>query len=1071
LKIFGIEISRAKKESQQLQLFKDEIPEVKATLPPEMLKPALVKPVKDPTLYYRQMRIEGRGSFAASEYDLAEIGRIEDTDSYVRQAFDKKVALMFKEGWDLVGKNTKTVRYIKARLDQIARASNMPTQIMFRYLGSGLIRRSNSFLVKVRNIESSGGKIRTPPGAKKKLKPVAGYFVLPAEAMEYKLDGNKIVVWRQKMPDGQYVEHNPEDIVHFKYDCKEGFIFGTPTLVPVIDDIRALRKIEENIELLVYQHLFPLFQYKVGTKEAPAGMTEDGQREIEVVKKEIQFMPSEGGIVTPERHEIIPIGAEGRALRAEGYLEHFKKRVFSGLGVSAVDMGEGETANRATADNMSRNMVDSVKDLQQVMETLVTELIFHELLLESTFGDDVLDDENHVHLRFKEIDLDAQIKIANHYADLFTKNVLTFDEARRLGPQLEPIRMPSPDEFDSGKDLSAEYPEWHRTHWKLFEEPKLLIQAIDEPYSPTAKAIARANSLSVSQGDLDESQEGADEQAKKEADTQIAVAKAKAKAKPKPKSAATYNKRAQKKVKNGYLGSTFTGMIHDVIVKVDKEEKLDHDWVGQLIRSEMQTTVKRLIADQVLEFRKGYVSVAHPGDAALVDIIAKSREKFSDRAERYVNRLTNHVVSALKRKVPESMDTKTELISQTRAVMESFKYRTDFIEDVETGKAYQWGRLQAWKDLGVTELFSKAGNEGTCDTCKEHNASITVPQYLTLDDIPPFHANCNCALGVEKATTEQHDEVEDEDDGIQDDGGAGFNSPAPPTTGLPANAPPPLPPVVSPCPNCNQKTRKKKGKCCKCGHKHKDEDAPGNGSGPNGKYSSPRVSEGSDSDAPKASTINVTKCPECGRTAKRKRGDTFHCTSCKHTFTHTMKSKKKDETDVPSTATVKGDADKALPGTGNIAECPKCGKSAIEKKDMPGYYVCRYCKVTFQKVKDVPQDPPQPQDVAKNIKTPTNSKNYAKETKYQNCIMKMEAQIRSRNPNWKEIQVHEMAMAACMHYREENQKENEIEDGEKVESCIKQVKAQLKEKHPDWNDKDITSSAWAICNASLKKGK
>jgi len=42
------------------------------------------------------------------------------------------------------------------------------------------------------------------------------------------------------------------------------------------------------------------------------------------MRREIQFMPSEGAIVTTERHKVTSLGAEGRALKADGYLEHLK---------------------------------------------------------------------------------------------------------------------------------------------------------------------------------------------------------------------------------------------------------------------------------------------------------------------------------------------------------------------------------------------------------------------------------------------------------------------------------------------------------------------------------------------------------------------------------------------------------------------------------------------------------------------------------------------------------------------------------------------------------------------------
>ena len=243
MKIFGFEISKQKVQ--------DQIPEVKSTIP-DTKRPALMKSVADPTLSYYSSKYSGRAAFRPAEYNLSEIGRIEDTDSYVRQAFDKKVALMFKEGWDIIGPNTRVIKYIQARFAQIARATRTPTNQLFRDLGSSLIRKSNSFIIKVRKTEASGGAIRREPGRKGTIKPVAGYFIAAAETMEYEANGNRIVKWRQKMPNGEFKEYDPLDVIHIYFDRKDGFVFGTPTIVPVIDDIRALRKIEENIELLIY---------------------------------------------------------------------------------------------------------------------------------------------------------------------------------------------------------------------------------------------------------------------------------------------------------------------------------------------------------------------------------------------------------------------------------------------------------------------------------------------------------------------------------------------------------------------------------------------------------------------------------------------------------------------------------------------------------------------------------------------------------------------------------------------------------------------------------------------------
>jgi len=320
----------------------DAISEKKIVSMPLSKKISEIPKIINPALDYENSRGIGRGHFKSAEYNLAQIGKVEDTESMVSQAFQKKTALMFKEGYDFIGKNPKTVQYIKARLAQIAKASSISTLELFRNLGSNLIKKSNAFLVKVRKKEASGGRVRFDPVYKKKLKPVAGYFPVPAETMKVSKSNNKIVKWRQELPDGCFIDFMPEDIIHLTFNKKDGFMFGTPSLVSVTDDIRALRKIEENVELLLYQHLFPLFQFKIGTKENPATITETGESEIDVMKREIQYMPSEGGIVTSHRHEIIPIGAQGRALNAEKYMDYFKRRVIAGLGISTVDLGDAD---------------------------------------------------------------------------------------------------------------------------------------------------------------------------------------------------------------------------------------------------------------------------------------------------------------------------------------------------------------------------------------------------------------------------------------------------------------------------------------------------------------------------------------------------------------------------------------------------------------------------------------------------------------------------------------------------------------------------------------------------------
>lgn len=351
MKLFGLEITKSKNKQDAVSLTSSKNTKPISSIP-------AIKPV---VLNFAQAYSGGRGNFITPEYDLTEVGVIQDVDSYVSQAFSKKMGLMFKEGVAYRGSNKDTLQYVKARLQQISRANKIPEIELLKRMGQSLIRTSNAFLIKVRQTETSGGKERQLPLNGKKLKPVAAYFPAAPETMYADLDAGtgKIVKWRHMLPSGRYKDFNPEDVIHFTINKREGFIYGTPTLVPVIDDIRALRQIEENIETLLYQHLFPLFQYKVGTETNPAGYDEEGNKEVDVVKDQIRLMPMEGGIVTTERHDIKAVGSEGRAIRAEGYLEHFKRRVIAGLGISSIDVGEGDTSNRSCYSEDTETLTDS----------------------------------------------------------------------------------------------------------------------------------------------------------------------------------------------------------------------------------------------------------------------------------------------------------------------------------------------------------------------------------------------------------------------------------------------------------------------------------------------------------------------------------------------------------------------------------------------------------------------------------------------------------------------------------------------------------------------------------------
>ena len=688
---------------------------------PSIQRPQVIPRISDPTYNYNSTFTNGRRNrtdFKPSEYNLAEPGRIADVDGYVARSFEKKLSLMFKEGWSLLGKNPKTIDYIKLRLKQIASASKIPTKELFRKIGDGLIRKSNSFIIKVRNEKASGGKVRRFPGKNTSIKPVAGYFIPPAETMQFRMSNNSIDKWRQEMPYGQIKEFSINDTEHFHYNRKDGFVFGTPTIVPVIDDIRALRKIEENIELLIYQHLFPLFQWKVGTKEAPATITEDGKREVDIVRQEIQYLPTEGGIVTTERHEINAIGAEGRALRAEGYLTHFKKRVFSGLDMSPVDFGESDSSNRSTAQQMSQNLVDRVKDFQRVMEDFVNEHIVKELLLEADFGNvDILDEENIVYFKFKEIDLELQIKKDSHYADLFAKNTIGLNEAR-LGMEREAFLIPSPEEIDNGQDGPDQYPEWYELFWNIIEKPKALIVATKGAAYASMSETAAAT--------------------KEKNDEELAI---------KRKQAEKTTQPTAKPVKNAILRDAFLTQRYSdtktqIIDYISKKKETNIDFISQLIRTSLEPAKQKINTEQASLYKKGYSKFSPTNTQQYLNDIAIARNRFSERADFYIDKLVKDISISISKKV-QSQD--KDFISTIESIFDSFRFRSSFIEDVEMRKAFYFGRAKGMKAAGIKQSQISDVNE-SCNICLEHSGIILDNQNILFSDVPPFHSSCECKL-------------------------------------------------------------------------------------------------------------------------------------------------------------------------------------------------------------------------------------------------------------------------------------------------------------------------------------
>lgn len=363
--------------------------------------------------------------FEDPEYNLLDIDNAYSTDSYVRQCVDKIVEKIFKEGFGFYGKNPNAIEYVKIRLTYMAETTQQPLQSLLNDMAEDMVKYHNIVLVKSRKADES----QMPPGVTVNgidgTEPVAGYFCLHPGTMTVKRDSTGLIQnWKQEV-DGSdtTVNFNPSEIVHIYYKRKKGNAFGEPFLLPVLDDIRALRFLEENVVNMVYKHTNPFFHITVGDDESPGS-----PQEVEEVRVEIENMDPAGGLVTNNRVTFNSVEAD-KAVDAKGYLEYLEARVFSGLGISAVQFGRGDTSNRNTADSMTDELSDRIKAFQQAIETGINFFIIKDLLIEGGF-DPLNNPDDVVTFEFLENDLDRKIKAENHAIYKYEHNSITEDEMR-----------------------------------------------------------------------------------------------------------------------------------------------------------------------------------------------------------------------------------------------------------------------------------------------------------------------------------------------------------------------------------------------------------------------------------------------------------------------------------------------------------------------------------------------------------------------------------------------------------------------------------------------------------------
>lgn len=646
----------------------------------------------------------GRGGFEESPIDLDQVSRAYHTDAYIRRAIDKIVNAAMKQGWELKSKNEKASDYIWMRMKLMEEATSQTWDVLLEEWMHNLVLFSNTGVVKARAKAKASIPGINATGYTGK-QPISGYFTVDPISFQVERDelGN-IKGYQQVGSGGSGITFKAEDTIHFTHKKPTGRAYGVPYISRVLDDVRMLRLIEDNVSRLIHRELFPLHIYQVGLDKPSFEATNE---EIDQVKASLQNMPLDGTIVLPERHNIKTVGAENHALDASNYLKYFRQRVFSGLDMSDSTMGVGDTSNKSTSDNMSADLTDLAKEFQKVFAAQFQKGIINELLFEGGF-DPTLNPDDEVLFVFNEIEEDAKRKRENHVVQLYLSNLIDQDEARR----------------ELGYDPLA--------------STEKLSGAIISSLSPVA------NSAAESSQDGSAAQTASREKPANQSGQKDSPGKAK----------------REKKVEESLEKSVLTEGGQLVTLLTVPQEVTQDTTLVALWKTLKQDVIARLERNEDLAMIRGLTTnlLADSFERATQEITEMEwrthyqQGRWHDplRKQAILHELTQRsrkVGSRLVRDVEELL-AQDMTVEEVDRIFYAKERRVQMISQMEASRAKELARALSVIEQGESMLTLET-NENACAQCKSmEQIDLTTEDWMTR--IPPHHVGCTCSVRTNK---------------------------------------------------------------------------------------------------------------------------------------------------------------------------------------------------------------------------------------------------------------------------------------------------------------------------------
>ena len=336
------------------------------------------------------------------------ISNAKKTDGYIARASKNFLQKSLKTGFYFDGYDDNFALKINEKFESLILRSGYSVRGFLRECLKNYIDFSNVYIYKSYSYDKN---------KKEFLKQIV---VMPSLGWTIKkVIGTTVLEWSYEN-GSECKTYTNEEIIHLTFNKETHEVFGTPFMMPTLEDVQLLREIESRAFEDYFDSTIKKTVVRVGDKNMPATENQLNEARRAVCDSDSSNDIIISGICTVEV-------LQPSYVNPSTVLSASKERVMSGLQSSATQMGVSGSAGRQDADTQNSNTSVSVEDFQENLEDALNPTLIRELIIEETKKE--VDCKTKVEFKFLQT-FNEQERKEKHYTHLFVSGMLDLDEAR-----------------------------------------------------------------------------------------------------------------------------------------------------------------------------------------------------------------------------------------------------------------------------------------------------------------------------------------------------------------------------------------------------------------------------------------------------------------------------------------------------------------------------------------------------------------------------------------------------------------------------------------------------------------